>query len=141
MDWFTVLVIEFKRSPASLVDCLAASPECQDCRESLINAGYVQPVGNGAKVFLHADHYESALHALERDGILFGDGNLVALKDLQKRHIVASGDLGAEILKITGQIRSKDRVKPKQIAHVLIPMIGNCNLVQIVMGDYAQTYG
>jgi hypothetical protein len=78
---------------------------------------------------------------LERDSILFGDGKLVALKDLQKKHIVASADLGAEILKITGQIRSKHQVKPKRIAHVLIPMIGNCNLVLVVMGDYAQTYG
>ena len=122
MDCFSVLVIEFKRSPASLVACLAESPECRDCLESLLKAGYVHSVGKGAKMFLDAEQYGAVLHTLEKEGINFGDGELVAFKDLHRRHIVASARLGAEILKITGQIRSKYQVKPKQLAHVLIPM-------------------
>jgi len=92
-------ILEVRRFQKSVKQALLESPELEQCRRDLANAGLGIELENGAKFFGRPDQYRAVLRAIG-----------AARLDLKFYHIVVSLDLEDTVRSVIGSLRSNDRV-------------------------------
>ena len=128
---FTVVafsLIEFRRSPKSLLDALMYSPELAHIRAGLENNGISPILESGAKMLVPPEDATTITEYFREHGIPLGERRMF-WEDLHPRHLIVGMDVESEVLHAVhttkgsgvngGNGRGKVRVKQRQFVCLL----------------------
>ena len=96
-----VFVVQFKRSPATLWECLYKNERLAVCASALKAAGHDHRLRNGrgqpfgATVFVSPGSYASVLERLTASGAVFSDCDRRELSQLNGRHMIVDDALAS----------------------------------------------
>ena len=92
-----VFVVQFKRNPATLWECLYKNERLAACRAALEAAGHEHRLRNGigAAVFVSPGSYASVLERLTASGAVFSDGDRTELSQFHGRHMIVDDELAS----------------------------------------------
>ena len=91
------VVLEYRRSPASFLQCLILNPRLAECRQALEEAGHPWEVGDKAKLFVHPEVCRRVINFLGVHGVVLDDGARLFDTDMKRRHVIC----GEEFQKVT----------------------------------------
>jgi hypothetical protein len=127
-----IIIIEFMRSPALLVETLFKSADLERHRDAMLSVGRPCFFGHGIKLLITPEDVHDVLWWLSAtDFIRFEDGFIVAVEDMRPRHLILSMALEFDFLQAldrspgTGHEGGKcrDNVKVKRKVNLMIPRL------------------
>lgn len=95
----TVVLIEFMRSPKSLLDTILQSPLLESLRQEMLAVGRPCIYADGVKLCLCGACINDILFSLSQlESVTFPDGCEIAVDDLRARHLLVCPELEEYVL-------------------------------------------
>ena len=113
-DRVQIIVIEWSRSPKSLVNALAMSPSISFCRPAL--RFYEKPLqlGDRAQLLVAPHHADEVKAHIDAHGVTFDDDTHTCMSELKPRHLVCSPQIYNDVLTAVSTIGKWEKVKVKR---------------------------
>ena len=109
-----ITVIEWNRSPYSLLSALMMEPTLANCRAALRSAGHPVEIGDRAPLLVLPHHADKVREHVQSYGIRFKDGTHKCQHELRPRHLLCNSELVRVVRSAIGGIPSKEKVTIKR---------------------------
>ena len=109
-----ITVIEWNRSPYSLLSALKMEPTLANCRAALRSAGHPVEIGDRAPLLVLPHHADKVREHVQSYGIRFKDGTHKCQHELRPRHLLCNSELVRVVRSAIGGIPSKEKVTIKR---------------------------